>query len=387
MTIKKYQSEGETKFEVYINLRSKSDPSIRAQKRIKGLDSLAQAKKEEKKYTRLLLEQIHEKEGIGLSWEKVLHRWESFHLDRTNPDRHAPGVLNNYKALVNIWTRPLFKIPVSQISRADIRDIFKNMDQKGRALSYQKQLKRVANQIFDWAIEERIINENLQSPFKFIKLGSAGEKLPEILSEDEVKRLLREARDINHEWYPIWAMAVMTGMRSGELCALTWDCVDLDKEIIFVHKNYVSKSKSIGPTKGRYWRTIPISSDLKRLLIELKRNSEGGYECQVYPSEGVFVLPRFKDWYTGHQVDPLKTFCKAIGLKQIKFHTLRACFGTHLLNLGVSQALVMKMAGWKELKTMERYIRLSGIETQGSTEKLNFLPEDKSDQSNVVSLF
>jgi len=100
-------------------------------------------------------------------------------------------------------------------------------------------------------------------------------------------------------------------------------------------------------------------------------------------------LPRFKSWRTGHQASELKTFCKGFGLPEIKFHTLRACFATHLLNQNVTAAKVMKICGWKELKTMERYIRLAGIEVRGVTDTLNFIAPDTPPErefDNVVML-
>jgi integrase len=57
---------------------------------------------------------------------------------------------------------------------------------------------------------------------------------------------------LNHRWYPIWIFAVLTGMRRGELYALTWDQIDLEKNLILVHRSYDSNMKMTGPTKGRY---------------------------------------------------------------------------------------------------------------------------------------
>jgi integrase len=99
------------------------------------------------------------------------------------------------------------------------------------------------------------------------------------------------------------------------------------------------------------------------LILELKRNST---------SE--FVLKRLPMWRKGYQAKILKSFCKSIGLPEVKFHTLRACFATQLIGSGVEPIKVMKICGWKDLKTMSYYLRLSGIDEKGATEGLNFLP-------------
>ena len=84
------------------------------------------------------------------------------------------------------------------------------------------------------------------------------------------------------------------------------------------------------------------------------------------------MLPRMKAWRKGNQAKILKAFCKSIGLPEIKFHNLRACFATQLIGSGAEPIKVMKICGWKDLKTLAVYLRLAGIEEQEVTEKLSF---------------
>ncbi len=98
------------------------------------------------------------------------------------------------------------------------------------------------------------------------------------------------------------------------------------------------------------------------------------------------VLPHPTDWTRGAQAKVLKTFLAQVGLPQVKFHTLRACFATHLLRHKVAPAIVMKICGWKDLETMQRYVRLAGIEVEGATDSLKFLSEEKV-LATVVKIF
>ncbi|OFZ26747.1 MAG: hypothetical protein A2381_06290 [Bdellovibrionales bacterium RIFOXYB1_FULL_37_110] len=150
-------------------------------------------------------------------------------------------------------------------------------------------------------------------------------KAPDILGLEEIKKFLSVAKAVNHHWYSIWAFAILTGMRSGELHALSWEQIDLEKNIIMVDRSYDSNAKKSGPTKGRYWRTVPINSSFYKLIIDLKNGpKKAGNE---------YVLPRSKDWDNGDQA--LKNFLKSIGIKPIKYHALRACFATQMLGSGV----------------------------------------------------
>ena len=62
-------------------------------------------------------------------------------------------------------------------------------------------------------------------------------------------------------------------------------------------------------------------------------------------------------------------FLERIGInKDVVFHTLRACFATHLLSTGVEPLKVMRMGGWSDLKTFQIYLRMSGVDVRGVAE-------------------
>ena len=70
---------------------------------------------------------------------------------------------------------------------------------------------------------------------------------------------------------PTWAFAICTGMRSGELMALQWKDIDLEKGIITVSKSYNTTRRTIKSTKAGYWRAVPVSNDLKAVILELRK--------------------------------------------------------------------------------------------------------------------
>ncbi len=73
---------------------------------------------------------------------------------------------------------------------------------------------------------------------------------------------------MNSKWYSIWYMALMTGMRSGELYALLWSDIDWENKRIKVNKSFTKRTRKIGPTKSGDWREIPINSELEIMLKE-----------------------------------------------------------------------------------------------------------------------
>ncbi len=121
---------------------------------------------------------------------------------------------------------------------------------------------------------------------------------------------------------------------------------------------------------------MPISEELEGILKGLKLTS-GGRE---------HVLPRFKEWDKGYQARILRTFCEGIGIPSIKFHTLRACFATQLIRDAVAPGTVMSICGWKDLETMQIYIRRAGIDVKGATDGLKLLTHREA-MGRVVQLF
>lgn len=378
MAISKYEENGVEYFKVYVHVRSPVDRTKRSQKYAYRLKTETEARREEKKLLQEATREVQKLEGIGLLWSEVVHLWAKEYLTGKLTKRIARRTSIEYVGVIEKWTAKWMKRPVSEITRADGRDLILRMERDGLSRNYQKKVKNIVNSVFTWAIEFGFCKIEI-SPLRGLLIDTDEEKAPDILTLEEIKKFLTAAKLLNHRWYPIWSFAVLTGMRSGELYALTWDQIDLEKDLILVDRSYDSNMKQTGSTKGRYWRTVPINSSLHNLILEIKGNRD------IPKSE--YVLPRIKEWDNGDQAVSLKTFLKSLNIKPVKFHALRACFATQMLANGVPAPVVMKIGGWKNTSTMDIYLRLAGVDTKGATECLGFTPENINFGDNVVSIF
>ena len=188
------------------------------------------------------------------------------------------------------------------------------------------------------------------------------------MNEANARVFLDKAKSFEHEWYPHWTMALYTGMRNEELYALRWHNVNIDERLIYVRESWTKQDGFKELTKTCYDRVVEIAPPLVILLKELKLKSY----------DSVFVLPRINDWDTGRQAEMLRIFLRGIGLPEVTFHNLRASWATITLSKGVDIVTVMKMGGWKSIKTLEQhYLRLSGFDIKGATDKLNFHNPEK----------
>ncbi|USN48577.1 MAG: site-specific integrase [Pseudobdellovibrionaceae bacterium] len=375
--IREYEKQGQKLYQVRESVRSQYDPTIRIERSRSGIKTKQDAKRISKQLLRTAQQEVSRLEHRGVLWKDLVGRWElSAREDRLHSRSISEGTIEEYRSVLTRFVGHWAEKPVKEIDKADAWSALDEVERE-ISVSRRKRLRTAIDSVFKWAILSGTVKGISYIPTDGYKsTRKEEEKLPEILNLTEIRTLLEYAFKINHGWYPVWAVALFTGMRSGELYALQWNQVDFDNNVIYVHRNWTNKD-GFGPTKGRYWRTVPIDgSQVLGLLKELKTKRR----------HGEFVLPRYQSWKDGRQAQILRKFCEGAGIPSVKFHTLRACFATQLIRDGVAPAVVMKICGWKDLKTMQRYIRLAGIEVQGATKGLKLL-SGKETMGRVVELF
>lgn len=363
--IQEYKKDGKVLYKVRVYVRSKESPDLRVTKQEGGFTTAIEAKKNEATLRKECERELHQTEARGVLWGDLLSEWHEHSL-QTKVATGARSKLNqdDYFGSMRKWLGRFSNRPASDLNAFVMAEVFESMKEEGLCFGHRKKLKQIIKSVFDFGIQSGRLKNLQRSPTFDIVLGKDSESRPEILTIGEIQTLIEKAFESDHRWKRVWATALLTGMRSGELFALEWSDVDFDNRLINVNKSHNCRLKTIKSTKAGYWRQVPISEDLEKVLREQRNETNAGE----------YVFPRIADWQRGLQAKVLRSFCFIHGLPSVKFHTLRACFATQMLRLGVEPAKVMKICGWKELKTMQHYVRLAGIDVQGATEAIKLLP-------------
>lgn len=241
---------------------------------------------------------------------------------------------------------------------------------KDHSPSHQKTILKYIRCAFAYAVDKGYLARNPTPQMAF----RIGDKIKKVLTEPQVRELLNKAKVLGWHWYYHYALAVYTGMRNGELYALTWDKVDLAKRQIVVDCAWNNKA-GFKSTKSGDDRILEIAPSLVTVLQELKLKT----------GSSRFVLPRLKEWDAGRQCEKLREFQLGAGLPQTRFHDLRATWCTLMLGRGIEPIKVMKMGGWKDVKTMMHYIRQAGVDIKGITDTLD-LHDPVQRSANVINL-
>ncbi|MBL7672047.1 MAG: site-specific integrase [Bdellovibrionaceae bacterium] len=384
MAVRFYRDKnGNNVCEVTVHVCSKTNRSIRAQPSRKvflkpGENKHHTAAKVEKDLRRQAIEEVARKEGATNSFGNLFSEWEDA-LDRKYgfSKQVTAETANDYCQAIRLYCQDIFNMPVDQVCRGDIRKIIDHMDTIGRSNSRKRAIINAINNMYNWAIDNGRLRGINASPATGIDVPRIRNSPPAILTPQQVREFLKTAREQCSEWFPVWLAAMLTGMRSGELWALRKRDVDLEGRLITVDKSYSRRRKTIKETKSGNWRKVPINDDLHLLLSRLSQNKRADD----------FVLPRIKKWERGEAARELRRFLIGIGLPAIRFHDLRACFATFMMSeCRVAPLTVMTIGGWSELKTMQEYIRIAGVDIEGATDKLHVLPPPDA-MAKVVNLF
>jgi integrase len=148
----------------------------------------------------------------------------------------------------------------------------------------------------------------------------------------------------------LYAVAVETGLRQGELLALTWDDVDLGAGRVHVRATLTrgddGRLVRTPPKTEKSLRSVPLATRSRALLAELRgENKEPGFVFKMRDKGG--VLRRF---YATR---------KRAGLPQVRFHSLRVTSNSLLIEHGADPVEIAARMGHTSTRmTLDVYARL-----------------------------
>ncbi|ALS03000.1 hypothetical protein ATZ33_16925 [Enterococcus silesiacus] len=242
--------------------------------------------------------------------------------------------------------RPLKKVTVVEI------DQLVSLLMKDLAPSSVHIVFRIVKSCFEAAKERGYLFLN---PCERTVLPKINKRKINALSRSQQKAVEKECLK-SSKGLPI-VLALETGMRIGEICALKWEDIDFSASLLTVQrtKQRVSNPNTTGnrtklietsPKTKAAERIIPLTSKIKELLIQEKEQTLSPYVISngMQPVEPRTVSYRF---------ERIKQF---LGLINIPFHSLRHTFATRCVELGANIAAVSSMLGHSSIKmTLDTY--------------------------------
>jgi site-specific recombinase XerD len=196
-------------------------------------------------------------------------------------------------------------------------------------------------------------------------------RLPEILSPEEVQRLIQSAASPLHR---IWLMTLYaTGVRREELVQLKVADIDSDRMVIHIRQG-----------KRRKDRDLMLSPKLLAELRDYWRSANPKPKTYLFPSKDAPNTDRPMSsksvWDAVHQA------ATRAGLEKcVHPHTLRHCFATHLLEAGADLRTIQLLLGHADLKTTSRYLHVSQRHLNAAASPLDSLSLDAAPNPKIRS--
>lgn len=234
------------------------------------------------------------------------------------------------------------------VSREQITGYMTQLKEKGLAAATIARKLAAIKAFYRFMTAEGYMDAN---PAEVVEAGTKGIKLPRVLSEDEVVRLLNQPDITTAEGFRDRTMLEVlyaTGMRVSELINLTLERVDLNMKYI------------IAFGKGSKERIVPLGSVASEFLqqylekVRPKLTHAARNTNIVFLAFGGHELTRQRFWQI------IRAYGRKANInKALTPHILRHSFATHLLDNGADLRSVQELLGHSDISTTQIYTHLT----------------------------
>lgn len=171
---------------------------------------------------------------------------------------------------------------LKEITQLNIKSLLKELDKKGYQFATKNKVKIMLSDMFDKAM---IDNYVLKNPCKGIKVVRDEEKDIRVFTREEQTEFFDCCKGTFYD--NLFIVAISTGLRQGELCALTWDDIDLEKKEINVTKTLLYQ-KLEGDSKKEFHINPPKTKTSKR-KVPINRQCELALKKQFIQRNNVMA--------------------------------------------------------------------------------------------------
>lgn len=242
-------------------------------------------------------------------------------------------------------------LALSRLDEDILSQIFLDENNEALSDSLQKSISCVMNQILSYAASNYHTEKMRYSNQK----QKTGNKPVEILSQTEQTRLLRHLYEEMDVFKLGIVICISTGLRVGEICALKWRDIDLERKLLHVNSTVQritvdgKETRTVllegEPKSVCSKREIPLSDELVKLILPYYKNTEK------------YVLHKNKPLDPRTYQNKFQKYLQAADIEHKNFHCLRHTFATNCINSGADIKSLSEILGHSDVKiTLNRYV-------------------------------
>ena len=271
------------------------------------------------------------------------------HLERMAAQGHSPRTIEDYGVHIRIHLGPaLGHIPVDQLRTLDLDHLYDRLStERGLRPATVRKIHNTARGALRQAVRWGLVSKNVAVDASPPTIRRSEIRVP---SPAEVNKLLAEASE---PFATLLRLAVATGMRRGELCALRWADVDLDRATVRVRAGLILAQGRVfeKATKSDRVRVLSLgASTIDALRAHQERATALARRVDGQLEEDAFVFassrPGSTEAYRPDTVtEKFERLRRQIGLEQFRFHSLRHFHATQLIAGGIDVRTVAGRLG------------------------------------------
>ncbi len=231
-----------------------------------------------------------------------------------------------------------------EVTSEQIVSFLEQEEKKGKEGSTLARLLISVKVFFQFLVIRELLKQN---PASFVDTPKLWKRLPSVLTESEVERLLEQPdleTSLGLRDRAILELLYGGGLRVSELCQLKLHEVLDDAVRVF--------------GKGGKERVVPLGKPASRAVDQYLLHGRG--EILKPDKEPLFVTKRGKAIDRQGVWKMIKKYAKAAGIeKEVSPHTLRHSFATHLLDGGADLRVIQELLGHATISSTDRYTHVS----------------------------
>jgi integrase/recombinase XerD len=284
-------------------------------------------------------------------------------LEKSQAPNTVESYLRDASKLFEFLEANYPNVSVLKLELKHLQQFLKWLNEFGIAPTTQARIISGIKAFFSYLIIENLVQNN---PAELIEAPKLGRKLPDVLSTEEIDKLIAEidlSKEVGARNKAILETLYGCGLRVSEL-------VDLKLSNLYFDEGFI---KVIG--KGDKQRLVPIGKTATKHL-KIYINEIRNHQKNIQQADSVFLNNRGKQLTRVMIFTIIKRLCEKAGIKKkISPHTFRHSFATHLVEGGADLRAVQEMLGHASITTTEIYTHLDSNYLKQNI--LDFHPRNK----------
>lgn len=316
------------------------------------------------------------KTNANITLDQYFTEW----MERKKTTTKSNSLLTYRRIYNNHISERLGKCKLSKLERRQIIKLQSDLLDQGKAPSTCNYVVTVLCAILNDAVKDEIILRNPAQSIKGIKqTEKATDTTHRALTIEEQKLFMAESKE--SYYYTVFAFALCTGARLGEIFALTWGDIDYKNDVISINKTATfdadGKQTTGTPKSESGNRQIPLTP-IARQVLEMQKEKMGNIyqinhnECVIFPS--VFGKMLRNCVINSEIKSVLKRLdAKGIHIEPFTAHAFRDTFATRYIEQGGTMQTLKTILGHSSISmTMDVYAHV--------------LPNTKAEEMNKIQI-